>query len=95
MLSVKFSYCIRVVSLLLLLDDVKHILTILILDHRLSKFTELHFRNPATSGSDDLKANYLEALTFLNHLNESRGLGEDVVCTCIQLGKTTTKCLHL
>ena len=52
------------------LDYPQEILTILVLDHRLGKFTHLLLVYPALSVGNTFKTGYLQSLTLLYNLNE-------------------------
>ena len=69
-------------------------MAVLILYHRLGQLTHLFGGNPTLTEGDALQAGYLQALALLNHFDEGRGLGEAVVRTGIEPGKSAAKGLH-
>ena len=78
-----------------LVDHLQQILTILVLQHRLCHLAELVRRDPSLAEGDALQAGHLQALPFLDHLDEGARLAQRVVRARVQPSKAASQRLHL
>ena len=69
--------------LLHFVNNLEKILTVLILNHWLCKFTHALFTNPTFTVGDCFETCDFQSLTFLNNLNVGRCFRKRIMCTCI------------